>query len=114
MTFRHYWSTVAYEDDYYELGEDGYLYPHPYSENNDLNFNSWNLDLRYVWQFTRGSELVALYRNSIQSDDDRSYLSFGENLGDLLEQPNGHLLSIKLIYFLDYNNIKRWVKKDNS
>lgn len=114
MSFRHYWSTVAYQEQYYELGEDGYLSTHPYNENNDLNFNSWNLDLRYVWQFTRGSELVALYRNSIQSDDDRSFLSFGENLSELLEQPSGHLLSVKLIYFLDYNNVKRWVKKDNS
>jgi len=114
MSFRHYWSTVAYQDQYYELQEDGYLTPHPYQDNNDLNFNSWNLDLRYVWQFTRGSELVALYRNSIQSDDDRSYLSFGENLRDLLEQPNGHLFSIKVIYFLDYNNVKRWMKKGNS
>lgn len=114
LSFRHYWSTVAYQDEYFELGEDGYLYPHPYSENNDLNFNNWNLDLRYIWQFTRGSELVALYRNTLESEDDRSYLSFGENLADLLEQPNGHLLSVKLIYFLDYNNIKRWMKKDNS
>ncbi len=114
LSFRHYWSTVAYQEQYYELGEDGYLAEHPYSENNDLNFNNWNLDLRYVWQFTRGSEFVALYRNSIQSEDDKSDLSFGENLSDLLEQPNGHLLSIKLIYYLDYNNLKHWVKKGNS
>ncbi len=114
VSFRHYWSKVAYQEQYYELGEDGYLMPHPYDENKDLNFNSWNLDLQYVWQFTRGSELVALYRNSIQSEDDRSDLSFGENLSDLLEQPNGHLLSVKLIYFLDYNNVKRWIKKDHS
>ena len=114
LSFRHYWSTVAYQEQYYELGDDGYLMPHPYDEDNDVNFNNWNLDFRYVWQFTRGSELVALYRNSIQSEDNRSNLSFGENLTDLLEQPNGHLLSIKLIYFLDYNNIKRWVKNDLS
>ena len=114
LSFRHYWSTVAYQDQYYELGEDGYLLPHPYNENNDLNFNNWNLDLRYIWQFTRGSELVALYRNSIHSENDRSYLSFGENLSEFLEEPNGHLLSVKLIYYLDYNNVKRWIQKDNS
>ncbi len=114
LSFRHYWSTVAYQEQYYELEEDGYLGSHPYVEDNDLNFNSWNIDLRYVWQFTRGSELVALYRNSIQSEDNKSDLSFSENLENLLEQPHGHLLSIKLIYFLDYNNIKRWVKKDRS
>ena len=114
LSFRHYWSTVTYQDQYYELEDDGYLTEHPYDENNDLNFNNWNLDLRYVWQFTRGSEFVALYRNTIQNEDDRSDLSFGENLSDLLEQPNGHLLSIKLIYYLDYNNLKHWIKKPNS
>ena len=114
LSFRHYWSTVAYQDQYYELEDDGYLTEHPYDEENDLNFNNWNLDLRYVWQFTRGSEFVALYRNTIQNEDDQSDLSFGENLSDLLEQPYGHLLSIKLIYYLDYNNLKHWVKKGNS
>lgn len=114
LSFRHYWSTVAYQDQFYELEEDGYLTEHPYNEENDLNFNNWNLDLRYVWQFTRGSEFVALYRNTIQSEDDRSALSFAENLSDLLEQPYGHLLSIKLIYYLDYNNLKHWIKKGNS
>jgi len=114
LSFRHYWSTVTYIDQYYELEDDGYLTEHPYDENNDLNFNNWNLDLRYVWQFTRGSEFVALYRNTIQNEDDRSDLSFGENLSDLLEQPYGHLLSIKLIYYLDYNNLKHWIKKPNS
>jgi len=111
LAFRHYWSTVAYQDQYYELTDDGELIDHPYAENNDLNFNNWNLDLRYVWQFTRGSELIALYRHSIQNEDDRSFLSFGENLSELLEQPSGHFLSIKLLYFLDYNNVKRWFKK---
>ena len=111
LAFRHYWSTVAYEDQYYELTDDGELIDHPYSEDNDLNFNNWNLDLRYVWQFTRGSELMVLYRHSIQNEDDRSDLSFGENLTDLFEQPSGHLLSIKLLYYLDYNNVKRWFKK---
>lgn len=114
LSFRHYWSTVAYQDQFYELGDDGYLITHTYDENNDLNFNNWNLDLRYIWQFTRGSELVALYRNTIESEDNRSDLSFGKNLSDLLEQPYGHLVSIKVIYFLDYNNIKRLVKKDHS
>ncbi len=114
LSFRHYWSTVTYQDQYFELEDDGYLTEHPYDENSDLNFNNWNLDLRYVWQFTRGSELVALYRNTIQNEDDRSDLSFGENLSDLLEQPNGHLLSIKLIYYLDYNNLKHWIRKPNS
>ncbi len=36
-----------------------------YNENHDKNFNSWNLDVNYLWQFAPGSQLIAFYRNSI-------------------------------------------------
>jgi len=111
LSFRHYWSPVTYEDQYYSLEDDGSLIENEYSEENDVNFNSWNFDLRYVWQFTRGSELVALYRNSILNFDSESDLSFEDNISNLFDQPLGHSFSIKLIYYLDYNRMKSWIKK---
>lgn len=111
LSFRHYWSTVAYQDQFYELEEDGHLTEHPYQDDHDLNFNNWNLDLRYVWQFTRGSELVAFYRNTIENQDNRSQLSFGENLNELLDQPFGHMVSVKVVYFLDYNAVRSYFSK---
>jgi hypothetical protein len=111
LSFRHYWSPVIYEEQYFELEDDGSLSEHDYSEDNDINFNSWNLDLRYVWQFTRGSELIALYRNSILDIDSESDLSFDDNISNLFDQPIGHSFSIKLIYYLDYNRAKSWFKK---
>jgi len=111
LSFRHYWSPVSYQDQYFSLEDDGSLIENDYNEENDVNFNSWNFDLRYVWQFTRGSELVVLYRNSILNIDNESDLSFEDNISNLFDQPLGHSLSIKLIYYLDYNRMKSWIKK---
>lgn len=109
LSFRHYWSPVQYQDQYYSLNEDGTLNNSSYYENNDINYNIWNLDLNYTWQFAPGSFLTALYRNSIFNEDELSYLDFGENLDLLFNEPINNVVSIKLIYFLDYNQIKTWL-----
>ena len=111
LVFRHYWSPVAYKDQYFELGDDGYLVESDYTGNHDLNFTSWNLDLRYVWQFARGSEMIALYRNSIINFTENSDESFEDNIGNLFDQPLGHSFSVKLIYYLDYNRARSWFRK---
>ena len=109
LVARHYWSPVTYSDEYFKLEDDGTLTESTYNEENDLNFNSWNLDLRYVWEFARGSELVALYRNSILNFGSDANLSYQDNIGNLFDQPLGQSFSIKVIYFLDYNQVKTWL-----
>jgi len=109
LSFRYYWSPVEYSKQYYSLNEDGTLDLSSYSENNDINYNIWNLDLNYTWQFAPGSFLTALYRNSIFNEDDLSSLSFNENLDNLFKEPINNLVSLKLIYYLDYNNLKTWL-----
>lgn len=109
LSFRHYWSPVQYESEYNVLNEDGTLGNSYYSENNDINYNIWNLDLNYTWQFAPGSFLTALYRNSISNEDDLSYIAFDENLSNLFEESINNVVSLKLIYFLDYNKIKTWL-----
>jgi hypothetical protein len=109
LSFRHYWSPVTYSDQYYLLNEDGTLSNSTYYDNNDINYNIWNFDLNYTWQFAPGSFLVALYRNSIFNEDDLSDLDFNENLQNLFEQPINNVISLKLIYYLDYNQVKAWL-----
>ena len=109
LSFRHYWSPVQYEDQYYVLNDDGTLSNASYAENNDINYNIWNLDLSYTWQFAPGSFLTALYRNSIFNEDDLSYIDFGENLNNLFEESINNIVSLKVIYFLDYNKMKTWL-----
>ena len=68
---------------------------------------NWNLDLNYIWQFAPGSQLIAFYKNSIFNDDTNANLSFFENLNNLFEQSQKHTLSVRIVYFIDYNKIKK-------
>ncbi len=106
LSFRHYWQTVTYTNQFYSLNEVGNLENHAYSGDHDVNYNSWNLDVNYLWQFAPGSQLIAFYRNSIFNANDRSDLDFVNNLDDLFNQPALHTFSLKFVYFIDYNKIK--------
>ncbi|WP_298286489.1 DUF5916 domain-containing protein [uncultured Lutibacter sp.] len=109
LTFRHYWSPVEYKTQFYLLEEDGILTESDYTANHDINYNIWNFDLSYTWEFAPGSQLVALYRNSIFNEDDLSHLKFKENLDNLFKEPVVNNISLKLIYYLDYNKLKTWL-----
>lgn len=109
IAFRYNWSPVIYRDYYTKLDKNGYLISSNYTGDNDVNFNSWNLDLRYIWQFSRGSELSILYRNSIFKSDNKSYLTFSNNLNNLFEEPLQQNLSVRLVYYLDFNKLKSWL-----
>lgn len=104
LSFRHYWSDVAYNG-FYDLNPDGSLSENSFVDN-DVNFNSWNLDLNYFWQFAPGSQLIVFYRNSIFDSNSNSGLNFYENLENLFNQPNQHTFSVRFVYFIDYNTIK--------
>lgn len=109
LSFRHYWSLVDYDSTFYELNNEGTLDNSTYSENHDINYNIWNLDLSYSWEFAPGSQLVALYRNSIFNEDNLSQLNFKDNLDNLFNEPVLNNFSVKFIYYLDYNNLKTWL-----
>ena len=105
LSFRHYWSAVAYNG-FYNLNTDGSLAENKEYTNDDVNFNSWNLDLNYFWQFAPGSQLIVFYRNSIFDANDKSGIGFYENLENLFQQSKQHTLSVRFVYFIDYNAIK--------
>ncbi|WP_340063085.1 DUF5916 domain-containing protein [Ascidiimonas aurantiaca] len=109
LRFRNFWSTANYEDDaYFVLNDDGSRSPTNFdiSENNpNTNFNIWNIDLSFNWRFSPGSEAILLYRNSIFNEDDSSDLNYLDSLGNLFQQNINHTLSLRIVYFLDINNI---------
>ncbi len=106
LSFRHNWQKAQYEDQYYSLQSNGYLLSNTYKSNHDINFNSWNLDINYLWQFAPGSQLIAFYRNSIFDRNNNTNQNFTNNLDNLLNQPHKHTFSVRLVYFIDYNNFK--------
>lgn len=115
LSFRNFWSSAAFaEDSFTRLLNDGSLVPVDYvvteSNDPDANFNIWNLDLSYQWRFAPGSELIFLYRNSIFKQDNLSDLVYTESLKNLFNQPARHNLSLRIVYYLDYNTIKNTFK----
>jgi Domain of unknown function (DUF5916)/Carbohydrate family 9 binding domain-like len=110
LSIRHYWSYALY-DSVFTLQDDGGLVLNPtYTNSNEENFNTWNLDLSYSWWFAPGSQMSILYRNNALIDNygvavDKDY---GSNIKNLINNQNlDHIFSISIRYFIDYNSLKR-------
>ena len=111
LTFRQYWSPVEYDNQYFLLNNNGTLTEHDYSGNHNINFNTWNFDLNFSWEFAPGSQLIALYRNSLFNEDEFADLNFKDNLDNLFKEPMLHNFSIRMVYYIDYNKAKNWLRK---
>jgi hypothetical protein len=107
LTFRlrHYWSRADYTGDYYLLESDGSLENSSYAENHDSNYNAFNIDMVYTWRFAPGSEMTIGWKNAIYSYNDQVDSGFGENLSEMFSAPNMNSFSIKVLYYLDYQNV---------
>ena len=120
LTFRmrHYWSRVEY-DNFFQLTEDDRLINSEYtgidSETSerlhDRNFNTFNIDMEYNWQFAPGSEIRAIWKRSILTDDRNTGIAFFDNFGDTVGAPNFDTLTIRLVYFIDYLDIRKMFRK---
>ncbi len=117
LRFRNYWGTADYTDDlFYTLNEDGSLTETDYDtseEDPNTNFNIWNIDLSFRWRFAPGSEATLLYRNQIFNEDELSTIDYGGSLENLFNEPAEHSLSLRITYFIDYNNVKHVFKKNS-
>ena len=104
---RHYWSKVIYSN-FYELDNDGYLVGTNYNGFHDQSFNSFNIDMVYRWRFAPGSDIFFVWKNSIgdfsneQNQIQYNYASATRRLSDF---PENNLISLKLVYFLDYASL---------
>ncbi len=120
LTFRHYWDTVDYDYDLFTLLDSGRLTTASgFNKDNigddpDISFSTWNIDLTYSWQFAPGSFLTALYRNQLFNKDTMSQQSYSDSLNTLFSQPIQNTFSLRLQYFIDYNDAKRLFKSKNK
>jgi hypothetical protein len=107
LRLRHYWSTADYLDDYFRLEDDGSLSSIAYADNHDYNYNAFNIDMGYTWRFAPGSELSIVWKNSINSSSDQIFYDFKDNLIDMFASDKQNSLSLKILYYLDYHNLKK-------
>jgi hypothetical protein len=107
LRLRHYWAKGEY-DKYYTLGNDGKLYDNStYSANNNFNFNSFNIDLVFNWQFAPGSAMSLVWKNAILHEDQVIINNFIDNFSKTFDAPQTNSLSLKILYYLDYQYLKR-------
>tara|TARA_R110001592_G_scaffold101582_3_gene287422 strand:- start:1833 stop:4310 length:2478 start_codon:yes stop_codon:yes gene_type:complete len=113
ITFRarHYWSRVDYKE-FYELTEDDKLIATTYNgiDSGEMvdnrNYNAFNIDMEYNWQFAPGSEIKAIWKRSIGTNDYDTQLRFMDNFNNTFGAPNVDSITIRMVYFIDYLNIR--------
>jgi hypothetical protein len=112
---RHYWNKVDYFN-YFSLTSEGDIEPIPYTgkdlasdayEKHDTNFNVFNIDAVYSWQIAPGSFVNVVWKDAVQEVNNMVDMNYSDNLRNVLSTEHRQNLSIRLIYFLDYTQIKR-------
>lgn len=109
LTFlaRHYWSKVENKQ-FFSLNTDGGLTAiSRINKNVDYNVNYFNIDMVYTWQFALGSFMNVVWKNSIGTFDQNVSTGYFKNAGNTLEASQLNSLSVRIIYFLDYLDLKK-------
>ncbi len=109
MRVRHNWSKVIYKR-FANVDANGKDVPRPFIPNQDENVNFFNLDAFYTWDFRLGSRVVLGWKNFLGNDeyvDGTMHKKYLNNLGETLDLRHGNELTLRFIYFIDYNTLKR-------
>jgi hypothetical protein len=102
MRVRHYWHNVNYVSAGF-ITTGGYLEEVP-NNFNDLNYNLYNLDLQFNWRFAPGSDIAFVWKNEIDGINTVSKTNYFESLKYLSNLPNENEISLRILYYIDYNS----------
>lgn len=106
---RHYWSHVPVKR-IASLDDKGNpVFPPTFLSSVTENVNYFNTDAFLTWDFRYGSRLILGYKNWLGEDetvDGNLYTKYFSNLNQSLKLRYGNELTIRFIYFLDYNQLK--------
>ena len=110
---RHYWNKLVNTNLYNVLPDGNWterfdLKPSDFN----VNYNTFSLDVFYVWDFRLGSRIIIGYKNWLGRDfeymiDGNRYQKYPENLVQTFDNPHGNEFTIRFIYYLDYLQLKR-------
>lgn len=114
LTFRsrHNWTKFVYNS-VHELALDGSFPETDFRDDLDFSNSFFSIDCGFNWRFAPGSDLIFVWKNNIsgtvedQSIDfrKRSYIKGVQQLGIF---PSQNSLSLRITYYLDQNNYKKW------
>jgi hypothetical protein len=104
---RHYWNQVSYRN-FFNVAADGSVLPRPFIAGQDENYNLFNVDAFLTWDFRLGSRIIVGYKNWIGNPYAvMGQTNYFQNLKGIFNANHGNELTVKLIYFLDYNQLRK-------
>jgi Domain of unknown function (DUF5916)/Carbohydrate family 9 binding domain-like len=109
IRMRHNWTNVKNRT-FHKLKADGNWDDIAFSDGRNRNFNVFNIDMFYTWDFKWGSRLTLGWKNALGGNvllnayDNIGYL---KNFGQMFNNPHSNELTVKLVYFIDYLDIKK-------
>jgi len=106
---RHYWNKVNYIS-FHNVDSKGYLLPRAFIPGLDQNVNVFNLDAFLTWDFRLGSRFIVGYKNWLGDEEVANITgknTYLKNLGEVFDLRHGNELSVRFIYFLDYNQLRK-------
>jgi hypothetical protein len=109
ITFRmrHYNSTVDNKS-FFNLLQNGKLEPNStFNLNRNQNVNFFNIDMVYTWQFAPGSFINVVWKNAVYDFHNVVEKNYIKNIDRTLEADANNNISFKIIYFLDYLQLKK-------
>lgn len=111
---RYYWRKVAYNE-YYLLntnGDIGQVLPFErFGPEENINYNAYTIDAQLLWHFSPGSELSLVWKNQIYTSDEILQKDYFGNLSYTLGNTPINSLSLRILYYLDYLNIKSALRR---
>lgn len=108
LRVRHYWSNVK-GNRIAHLDLKGYPL-NPATANFTDNVNFFNADAFLTWDFRYGSRLILGYKNWLGEDeyvDPNRHRKYFNNLGETFNLKHGQEATLRFIYFLDYNQLRK-------
>ncbi len=105
---RHYWSQVLFNS-FANLDAKGNPIARPFINGLNENFNVFNVDAFFTWDFRLGSRLIFGYKNSLGDEEmvngtlRRNYF---RNLTETFALRHGNEITLRFIYFLDYDQLR--------
>jgi hypothetical protein len=109
MRVRHNWSKVIHKR-FANVDDRGKDIPRAFIPNQDENVNFFNLDAFFTWDFRLGSRVVVGWKNFLGNEefvDGSIHRKYLRNLGETLDLRHGNELTLRFIYFIDYNTLKK-------
>ncbi len=97
----------------YDLKTNGELSPtvHITIAPEDQNFNIFNIDAVYTLEFAPGSFINVVWKDQSLLFNSDSQSGYFKNFDRTFSEPQNNNLSVKIIYYLDYLDFKKWKKK---